>query len=131
MPAAMPSSGSNAMLSGLGAWCSGALGHVGTTMRWLIVVLILLLAALQYRLWVGDGSLADLHGLKREIALQEVELERLRARNQELSAEVMDLGQGLEAVEERARAELGLIKPGEIFIQVIERPQRVKPEVTP
>lgn len=92
-------------------------------MRWLIAALVVLLVALQYRLWVGEGSLADLHGLKQEIALQEAEIARLKARNQKLQAEVEDLDSGLEAVEERARSELGMIKPGEIFIQVIEPPK--------
>ncbi|EGV29145.1 Cell division protein ftsB-like protein [Thiorhodococcus drewsii AZ1] len=91
-------------------------------MRWLIAILVVLLVALQYRLWVGEGSLAELHALKQEIALQEDESKRLIARNQELQAEVEDLGDGLDAVEERARSELGMIKPGEIFIQVIEAP---------
>ncbi|RKT45088.1 cell division protein FtsB [Thiocapsa rosea] len=97
-------------------------------MRLLILVLILLLAGLQFRLWVGEGSLAEVHGLKNEIAAQEEELVRLRARNQELQAEVMDLREGVEALEERARRDLGMIKPGEIFIQVIERK---RPESTP
>jgi len=93
-------------------------------MRWLIALLILILAALQYRLWVGEGSLADLHSLKREIALQQAEIARFNVRNQELQAEVQDLGAGVEAAEERARSELGMIKPGEIFIQVIERSKK-------
>lgn len=92
-------------------------------MRWLIAILIVILGALQYRLWVGEGSLADLHALQQEIATQEAENARLVSRNQELQAEVQDLGSGLEALEERARSELGMIKPGEIFIQIIERPQ--------
>ncbi len=99
-------------------------------MRWLIALLLVLLVALQYRLWVGQGSLAELHSLKQEIALQEAEVARLIVRNQELQAEVADLGKGLEAVEERARTELGMIKPGEIFIQVIERP-KPSPETAP
>jgi cell division protein FtsB len=124
MPAAMPSSGSDAKLIGLGSW-SAAFFAKGPAMRWLLAVLLTLLVALQYRLWVGQGSLAELRSFKQEIALQEVEIKRLQARNQELQAEVEDLGRGLEAVEERARSELGMIKPGEIFIQVIEPP---KPE---
>lgn len=92
-------------------------------MRWLIALLIFFLASLQYRLWVGEGSLADLHGLKMEIAHQEAETTRLMTRNQELRAEVLDLGEGVEAIEERARSELGMIKQGEIFIQVINRRQ--------
>ncbi|EXJ16266.1 cell division protein FtsB [Imhoffiella purpurea] len=89
-------------------------------MRWLIALLLLLLVALQYRLWVGEGSLADLHALKQEIALLQQEIGRLIERNQELQAEVEDLGEGLDAIEERARTELGMIKSGETFIQVIE-----------
>jgi cell division protein FtsB len=97
-------------------------------MRLLIALLILALVALQFRLWVGEGSLAEVHGLKNEIAAQEDELVRLRSRNQELEAEVIDLRQGVEALEERARRDLGMIKPGEIFIQVIERkPPEAKP----
>jgi cell division protein FtsB len=94
-------------------------------MRRLIAVLIILVVVLQYRLWIGQGSLAELHSLKQEIALQEAEVTRLLTRNQELQAEVVDLSEGEEAVEERARTELGMIKAGEIFIQVIEKP---KPE---
>ncbi|SDX50107.1 cell division protein FtsB [Allochromatium warmingii] len=101
------------------------------SMHWLILVLVLLLGTLQYRLWMGEGSLAELYSLKREIALEESELERLRARNRELQAEVDDLRQGSEAIEERARSELGMIKPGEIFIQVIERPTSENAEETP
>ena len=122
MPAAMLSSGSKAIRRGLGVWRSLTLNVIGLGMHWLILVLILLLGALQYRLWVGEGSIAELHSLKREIAFEESELERLRARNRELQAEVDDLREGSEAIEERARSELGMIKPGEIFIQVIERP---------
>jgi cell division protein FtsB len=99
-----------------------------SSMRLLIALLILALVALQFRLWVGEGSLAEVHGLKNEIAAQEDELVRLRSRNQELEAEVIDLRQGVEALEERARRDLGMIKPGEIFIQVIERkPPEAKP----
>lgn len=126
MPAAMLSSGSEAIRRGLETWRSLTLNGLGLRMYWLILVLLLLLSALQYRLWVGEGSLAELHSLKREIALEESELERLRARNRELQAEVDDLREGSEAIEERARSELGMIKPGEIFIQVIERPEPPK-----
>ena len=94
-----------------------------TAVRLLIVLLLALVAVLQYRLWVGEGSLAEVHGLKQEITAQEGELERLTARNRELQAEVDDLRTGLDALEERARGELGMIKPGEIFLQVIERPK--------
>jgi cell division protein FtsB len=96
-------------------------------MRLLIAALVALLVLLQYRLWVGEGSLAEVHGLRQEIASQGLELDRLRARNRELEAEVMDLREGQQALEERARAELGMIKGGEIFIQVIEPEEPAKP----
>lgn len=99
-------------------------------MRLLIPLLIALVAVLQYRLWVGEGSLADVHGLKQEIVAQTAELERLRARNEELKAEVADLQNGEAALEERARDELGMIKPGEAFIQAIERPKPARPPET-
>ena len=87
---------------------------------WLFVVLILLLAGLQYRLWVGDGSLAQVTDLQRQIAEQQGENERLLERNQILEAEVMELKQGTETVEERARHELGMVKEGETLYQLAE-----------
>jgi cell division protein FtsB len=92
-------------------------------MRLLILLLLAVVVALQYRLWVGAGSLADLHGMQKEIEAQKLDLEKLRTRNQELQAEVEDLRSGEAALEERARGELGMIKAGEAFIQVIERPK--------
>ena len=89
-------------------------------MRLLIGLLLVLLLFLQYRLWVGEGSLAEVINLKREIEEQARELVVLRERNRALQAEVEDLRSGLEAVEERARSELGLVKQGEVFYQVIE-----------
>ncbi|TVQ91242.1 MAG: cell division protein FtsB [Chromatiaceae bacterium] len=91
-------------------------------MRWVVVTLIALFALLQYRLWVGEGSLAELHALRAQMAAQEVELAQLRARNSDLAAEVDDLKTGLSAMEERARSELGMIQRGEVFLQVIEKP---------
>ena len=95
-------------------------------MRILIFVLLLLLGWLQYRLWVGEGSLAEVAALRHEILAQGEELEKLRTRNRRLQAEVEDLRQGQDALEERARSELGMIKEGEIFLQVIE-PQSPAP----
>ncbi|MES9905676.1 MAG: cell division protein FtsB [Sedimenticola sp.] len=89
-------------------------------MRILTVLLLLILLVLQYRLWVGEGSLAEVHSLKKDIALQKEELKQMRLRNRALQADVDDLRDGLEAIEERARNELGMIRKGEIFYQVIE-----------
>ena len=85
-----------------------------------MLVLLALLAALQYRLWVGEGSLGEITVLRREIREQHEELDRLRERNRALQAEVEDLKRGLEAIEERARSEMGMIREGEVFYQIVE-----------
>ena len=89
-------------------------------MRWLIGLLIALLVLLQYKLWVGDGSLADVWNLYQQVEAQKEENRQLRERNQALEAEVADLKQGLEAIEERAREELGMVRDDETFYQIIE-----------
>ena len=94
-------------------------------MRIVIGILLLTLILLQYRLWIGEGSLAEVHSLKREITAQKEELAGLRRRNDALQAEVDDLKQGLEAIEARARSELGMIRKGEVFYQIVE-PEREK-----
>jgi cell division protein FtsB len=93
-------------------------------MRWLLWLLVVLLVLLQYRLWVGDGSLAEVWGLYQQVEAQREENRRLQERNQALDAEVTDLKQGLDAIEERAREELGMVKDGETFYQIIEDPPR-------
>jgi len=93
-------------------------------MRILVILLLLALAGLQYRLWVGPGSLAEVSNLHREITRLQADLVRLRARNAALQAEVEDLRTGKAAIEERARSELGMIKQGEIFYQVIDGPDK-------
>ncbi|BBT18353.1 cell division protein FtsB [Pseudomonas sp. 1D4] len=87
---------------------------------WLFVVLILALSGLQYRLWVGDGSLAQVAELEKQIAEQKGENERLLERNRILEAEVSELKKGTETVEERARHELGMVKEGETLYQITE-----------
>lgn len=89
-------------------------------MRYLVAILLILLVILQYDLWVGDGSLATVWQLKKSIVQQKQENKKLRARNDELEGEVKDLKTGLDAIEERARSELGMVKEGETYIQVIE-----------
>ncbi|MGD9169486.1 MAG: cell division protein FtsB [Candidatus Thiodiazotropha sp.] len=88
-------------------------------MRVLVAILVGLLLFLQYRLWVGQGSLAEVNNLKQEISQLQEELVGLRDRNRALQAEVEDLRSGQTAIEERARSELGMIKEGETFYQVI------------
>jgi cell division protein FtsB len=85
-------------------------------------LLIVLLVLLQYKLWFGDGNLVDVWHLQQSIATQKQENAKLRERNAALEAEVKDLKQGMQAVEERARSELGMIKKGETFYQIVEQP---------
>jgi cell division protein FtsB len=88
--------------------------------RALTILLLLLLALVQFRLWVGDESLAEVWRLRQAVESQTSENALLRGRNQRLEAEVRDLKEGLEAVEERARIELGMIRKGEIYFQLVE-----------
>ena len=90
------------------------------TPYWLFLVLILLLAGLQYRLGVGDGGLSEISGLKHQIDMQNNENLNLLERNRILEAEVHELKKGMETVEERARHELGMIKEGETLYQLAE-----------
>ncbi len=89
-------------------------------MRWLNIVLLSLLLVLQYRLWVGAGSFAEVAGHKREIAAQREQNDKLKQRNQRLENEVQSLKSGLEAVEERARDGLGMIKRDETFYLIVD-----------
>ncbi len=122
MPGAVPSSGFRPVAASLsGTQGPGSpRGRVLTMIRWLVPILLLLLAVLQYRLWVGEGSLAEVHALRAEIAEQEAEIDAMQERNAALEAEVESLRSGFDALEERARSELGMIKRGETFLQVIE-----------
>ena len=92
----------------------------GAWMRWLGVFLAALFIALQYRLWTGDGSLAEVWRLRQAVEDQRLENARLAERNRALDAEVRDLKEGLAAVEERARSELGMIGRDEVFYQIVE-----------
>ena len=90
-------------------------------MRWLILLLAVLFVILQFQLWVGEGSFAEVSALRKQNEMLELELGRMRELNNRLAAEVVDLKSGTEAVEERARNELGMIREGETFIQIIEK----------
>lgn len=89
-------------------------------MRTLAVMLAIVFLILQGQLWLGQGSLPDLWRLRDDIRAQQLENRALKERNLGLAAEVADLKQGLEAVEERARSDLGMIKRGETFYQVAD-----------
>ena len=89
-------------------------------MRKLILFLVILLVYLQYRLWLGDGGLLELWNIHQEVESQREENARLRERNEALNAQVLDLKQGLDAIEERAREDMGMVKQGEIFYQTVE-----------
>lgn len=89
-------------------------------MKAILAALVFLFVLLQFKLWFGEGSLRDVWTLDNAIAAQATENRQLKDRNQMLAAEVDDLKQGLEAIEERARYELGMIKEGETFYQVVD-----------
>jgi cell division protein FtsB len=89
-------------------------------MRLLAVGLALVVALLQYPLWLGKGGWLRVWDLDRQVRSQHAANDKLRIRNAALDAEVRDLKQGLEAIEERARADLGMIRRDEIFFEVVE-----------
>jgi len=88
--------------------------------RLLALLLLVVLVLLQIKLWSGEGSWTSEQALQQQVAEQRAENVRLKERNAALSAEVQDLKAGEAAVEERARAELGMVKPGEVFYRVVE-----------
>ena len=88
-------------------------------LRLLALLLAVMLLVLQYRLWVGRGSLAEVDHLERQIEHQRARIAEMEARNAQLRAEVDSLKHGLDAIEARARLDLGMIKEGETFYQVI------------
>ena len=93
-------------------------------MRALLAILLLVLFALQFKLWFGEGGYRNVQRLAQRVEQQAQENELLAQRNRELQAEVEDLRQGMEAIEERARTELGLIKENEEFYQVVPAPEK-------
>jgi len=89
-------------------------------MKILISILLVLILLLQYDLWLGESSLITVWKLERMVEVQEQENQKLKERNSALAGEVLDLKKGKQAVEERARSELGMIKEGETFIQLVD-----------
>ena len=83
--------------------------------------LLVVIASLQYRLWVGEGSLAHVSGLSDSVVRMQAENRSMSQRNAILKAEILDLRQGLEAIEEKARSEYGLIKQGETFFLLVDQ----------
>lgn len=93
-------------------------------MKWIATILLILLVVLQYKLWVGQGSLAEVSRLNQAIEKQKAQNAEQRERNDALDAEVQDLKKGVEAIEERARSELGMIKKDETFFQIIDEQEK-------
>ena len=94
-------------------------------LRILALIPLALLAWLQYRLWFGEGGAAATASLQNKVDRQGEENRGLQQRNEQLAAEVENLKSGESAAEERARSELGMIKPGETFYRVVEPPAPV------
>ena len=90
-------------------------------MRWLTIILVALIAVLQYPLWLGKGGWLKVWDYNRLLTEQQAVTRQLEARNAGLDAEVRDLKQGYEAIEERARFELGMVRDGEVFVQLPDR----------
>jgi cell division protein FtsB len=104
-------------------------------MRWLTLILVALIALLQYSLWLGKGSWLKVWELDQKLQAQRETNKTMQARNASMDAEVHDLKQGFDAIEERARSELGMVKKDEVFFQVLEdskvRPARAPAAASP
>jgi cell division protein FtsB len=90
-------------------------------MRWPTWILMALIVLLQYPLWLGKGGWLRVWDMDRQVAAQRDVNQKLETRNAGLDAEVRDLKAGFDAIEERARYELGLVKPGEVFVQTPQK----------
>jgi cell division protein FtsB len=91
------------------------------TVRWRTAALLALLALVQVQVWFGSGGKPNVMNLQLQLSRQQLANDDARARNTRLEAEVRDLREGLEMVEEKARSELGMVKPDEILVQVAPR----------
>ena len=88
-------------------------------MRWLTPLLVILIVLLQYPLWLGDGGWFKAWSYRSDVRKQQALNDTLAARNETLAAEVRDLKEARDAIEERARGELGMIRPDELFLRVV------------
>ena len=91
-------------------------------LRWIALFLLVAFIALQVKMWAGSGSMQVVDALRASVSKQDAENVRLEQRNKAMAADVYDLKHGSQAIEARARNELGLVKPGEVFYQIVERP---------
>ena len=89
-------------------------------MKIIVIILLVIIVQLQYRLWFRDGSVNEISAYQKRLNEVKLQVEEKKHRNEMLYAEVLDLRKGQESIEERARDELGMIKNGETFIEVIE-----------
>ena len=90
-------------------------------MRFIAIVLAALLVLIQYPLWLGKGGWLRVWDMQRQVDVAHAKVQELKERNTKLASEVNDLKEGTDAVEERARFELGMLKKGEVFIQVLDQ----------
>ena len=98
-------------------------------MRWLALIFVAAIVALQYPMWLGSRGWLAARDLDRQLAAQRDHTAKLKARNAALDADVRDLKTGSEAIEERARSELGMIRQDEVFFQL--QPAAAKPAPPP
>src|SRR5690242_4566328 len=99
-------------------------------MKWLAVGLALAILLLQYRVWFSEDGVRELDRLKRAVTAQRSENDQLAERNRQLAAEVRDLKTGMDALEERARSDLGMIASHETFYQVVPARPAARPPST-
>ena len=90
-------------------------------MKKIILFLAVLLVLLQYKIWLGKGGIPKILQLQDEVDIAQAKVDKLKERNQALDAEVQDLKKGLDAIEERARSDLGMIAKDEVYYQVIDK----------
>jgi cell division protein FtsB len=93
-------------------------------MRLIAIVLAVLLVLIQYPLWLGKGGWLRVWDMEHQLENAHIKIQELKARNAKLESEVNDLKEGTDAVEERARLELGMLKKGEVFVQILDAPKK-------